>query len=56
MTQVSDAKKFIKEKYEEFEADSKEKEREAFELKSTINDLNVRLDKADSAFVKSNTP
>ena len=49
MTQVSYPKKFIKEKVEEFEANSKDKEREAFELKSTINDLNVRLDKADRA-------
>ena len=38
--------KFIIEK---FEADRREKEWEIAELKSTINSLNVRLDKADRA-------
>ena len=41
--------KFIIEKFEEFEADRREKEWEIAELKSTINSLNVRLDKADRA-------
>ena len=46
---MNDAIKFIIEKFEEFEADRREKEREIAELKSTINSLNVRLDKADRA-------
>ena len=46
---MNDAIKFINEKFEEFEADRREKEREIAELKSTINSLNVRLDKADRA-------
>ena len=39
--------KFINEKFEEFEADRRQKEREIAELKSSINGLNARLDKAD---------
>ena len=46
---MNDVIKFINEKYEEFEADRREKEREIAELKSTINSLNVRLDKGDRA-------
>ena len=46
---MNDAIKFINEKFEEFEADRREKEREIAELKSTIDSLNVRLDKADRA-------
>ena len=46
---MDDAIKFINEKFEEFEADSREKEREIAELKNTINGLNVRLDKIDRA-------
>ena len=49
LKEVDDAIKFINEKFEEFEADSREKEREIAELKSTINGLNVRLDKVDRA-------
>ena len=44
---MNDAIKFINEKFEEFEADRREKEREIPELKSIINSLNVRIDKAD---------
>ena len=44
---MNDAIKFINEKFEEFEADRREKEREIAELKSIINSLNVRIDKAD---------
>ena len=44
---MNDAIKFINEKFEEFEADRREKEREIAELKSAINSLNVRLDKDD---------
>ena len=44
---MNDATKFINEKFEEFEADRREKEREIAELKSIINSLNVRIDKAD---------
>ena len=43
---MNDAIKFIKEKIEELEADRREKEREIAELKSIINSLNVRLNKA----------
>ena len=46
---MNDAIKFINKKFEEFEADRREKEWEIAELKSTINSLNVRLDKADRA-------
>ena len=46
---MNDVIKFINEKFEEFEADRREKERKIAELKSTINSLNVRLDKADRA-------
>ena len=46
---MNDVIKFIIEKFEEFEADRREKEWEIAELKSTINSLNVRLDKADRA-------
>ena len=46
---MNDVIKFINEKFEEFEADRREKEREIAELKSTINSLNVRLGKADRA-------
>ena len=49
LKEVNDAIKFINEKFEEFEADRRGKEREMAELKSTINSLNVRLDKADRA-------
>ena len=49
LKEVNDAIKFINEKFEEFEADRRGKEREIAELKSTINSLNVRLDKADRA-------
>ena len=45
--EVNDAIKFMNEKFVEFEADRREKEREIAELKSTINSLNTRLDKAD---------
>ena len=44
---MNDATKFINEKFEEFEADRREKEQEIAELKSAINSLNVRLDKDD---------
>ena len=47
LKEVNDATKFINEKFEEFEADRREKEREIAELKSIINSLNVRIDKAD---------
>ena len=54
---MNEAIKFINEKFEEFEGDSREKEREIAELKSTINSLNVRLDKVEELqIVKSNTP
>ena len=46
---MNDVIKFINEKFEEFEADRREKEREIAELKSTINSLNVSLGKADRA-------
>ena len=46
---MNDVIKFINEKYEEFEADRRQKEREIAELKSAINSLNVRLDKGDRA-------
>ena len=46
---MNDAIKFINEKFEEFEADRREKEREIAELKSIINSLNVKVDKADRA-------
>ena len=46
---MNDATKFINEKFEEFEADRREKEQEIAELKSAINSLNVKLDKADRA-------
>ena len=46
---MNDAIKFINKKFEEFEANRKEKEREIAELKSTFNILNVRLEKADRA-------
>ena len=36
-------------KIEEFEADRRQKEQEIAELKSTINGLNVRLDKVEKA-------
>ena len=49
LKEVNDAMKFINEKFEEFQADRREKKREIAELKSTINSLNVRLDKADRA-------
>ena len=49
LKEVNDAIKFINEKFEQFEADRTEKEREIAELKSTINSLNVRLGKADRA-------
>ena len=49
LKEVNDAIKFINKKFEEFEVDRREKEREIAELKSTINSLNVRLDKADRA-------
>ena len=42
---MNDAIKFINEKFEEFEAEKREKEREIEELKGTINSLNVQLDK-----------
>ena len=45
LKEVNDAIKFINKKFEEFEADRREKEREIAELKSNINSLNVRLDK-----------
>ena len=45
--EMNDAIKFINEKFVEFEADRREKEREIAELKSTINSLNTRLDKAN---------
>ena len=47
--EVNDAIKFINKKFEEFEADRRQKEQEIAELKSIINSLNVRLDKADRA-------
>ena len=47
LKEVNDAIKFINEKFEEFEADRREKEREIAELKSTRKSLNVCLDKAD---------
>ena len=46
---MNDTIKFINERFEEFEADRREKEREIAELKGTINSLKVRLDKADRA-------
>ena len=46
---MNDTIKFINERFEEFEADRREKERETAELKGTINSLKVRLDKADRA-------
>ena len=46
---MNDAIKCINEKFEEFEADRREKEREVAELKSTIISLNVRLHKAGRA-------
>ena len=49
LKEMNDTIKFINEKFEEFEADRREKEREIAELKGTINSLNVRLDKADRA-------
>ena len=47
LKEVNDAIKFINEKFEEFQADRRQKEWEIAELKITINSLNVRLDKAD---------
>ena len=47
---VNDAIKFVNKKSEEFEANRREKEREIAELKSTISDLNVRLDNAGRTF------
>ena len=49
LKEMNDTIKFINEKFEEFEADRREKEREIAELKGTINSLKVRLDKADRA-------
>ena len=49
LKEVNDPIKFVNEKFEELEVDRKEKEPEIAELKSTINSLNVRLDKADRA-------
>ena len=49
LKEMNDTIKFINEKFEEFEADRRENEREIAELKGTINSLNVRLDKADRA-------
>ena len=49
LKEVNDPIKFVNEKFEELEVDRKEKEREIAELKSAINSLNVRLDKADRA-------
>ena len=39
----------MNEKFEECEAERREKERKIAELKSAINSLNVKLDKADRA-------
>ena len=47
LKEVNDAIKFINERFEEFELDRREKEQEIAELKSNINSLNARLDKAD---------
>ena len=49
LKEMNDTIKFINERFEEFEADRREKEREIAELKGTINSLKVRLDKADRA-------
>ena len=49
LEEVNDAIKFINKKFEEFEADRREKERDIAELKSAINNLNKRLDKSDRA-------
>ena len=49
LKEVNDATKFFNEKFEEFEADRGEKERGITELKITIKNLNVRVDKADRA-------
>ena len=49
LKEVNDVTKFINKKIEEFEADRRQKEREIAELKSTINGLNVRLDKVEKA-------
>ena len=49
LKEVNHAIKFINEKFEEFEVDRRKKEWEIAELKSTINSLNIRLDKADRA-------
>ena len=51
LKEVNDAIKFVKNFFEEFEDDRREKEREIAKLKSTINSLNVRLGKADRALV-----
>ena len=47
LKEVNDEIKFINKKCEDFEADRRKKEREIAKLKSTSNDLNVKLDKAD---------
>ena len=52
LEEVNDAIKFVKNFFEEFEDDRREKEREIAKLKSTINSLNVRLGKADRALVR----
>ena len=46
---MNDAIKFINEKFEECEADRREKEQEIAELKSIISGLNLRLDKVHRA-------
>ena len=52
LKEVNDAIKFVKNFFEEFEDDRREKEREIAKLKSTINSLNVRLGKADRVLVR----
>ena len=50
LKEVNDTTRFINKKFEEFEADRREKEPEITKLKSTINSLNViRLLKVDKA-------
>ena len=51
MEEVNESIKFINEKFEEMEADRKEKEKQISELKNEVKTLNEKVETMDSSWI-----
>ena len=52
MAEVNESMKFINEKFEEMEADRKEKERQTLEIKNKVKKLNEKVETTDRSLYR----